>query len=78
MMRFCIDCGQVFDKASNPGKQRCKPCQVKNDRARDQRRGTAAQRGYGAAHAKRAKAVIADAIARNIGCCYCGGSPTAR
>jgi hypothetical protein len=74
--RFCIDCGAVFDKASNPGKQRCKPCQVKNGRARDKRRGSASARGYGSAHARKAKAVIADAIARNIGCCYCGGSPT--
>jgi len=75
-MRICIDCQQLFDKASNPGSQRCKPCQVSNDRARDQKRGTAAQRGYGADHARKAKAVVADAIARNIGCCYCGGSPT--
>jgi hypothetical protein len=74
--RFCINCQQPFDMASNPGKQRCKPCQTTNDRARDQQRGTPAQRGYTSQHAKRAKAVIADAIANGIGCCYCGGSPT--
>ena len=71
--RFCIDCGQVFDAATNPGKQRCKPCQVKNDRARDQRRGSPAARGYGADHRKRAAEVLRDAAQ----CCYCGGPPTA-
>jgi len=71
-MRICISCQQLFDKASNPGSQRCKPCQASNDRARDQKRGTAAQRGYGADHRKRAAAVLAGATQ----CCYCGGPAT--
>lgn len=75
--RWCLSCGQLFDMATNPGKQRCKPCDTTATRQRDQQRGTPAQRGYGPEHAKRAKQVIADAIARNLGCCYCGGSPTA-
>ena len=75
-MRICIDCQNLFDMASNPGKLRCKPCQTKNDRAARPAPRHTAQRGYGSAHARKAKAVVADAIARNIGCCYCGGSPT--
>jgi hypothetical protein len=72
-MRWCLSCGQLFDMASNPGKQRCKPCQTANDRQRDQKRGTAAQRGYGADHRKRAAAVLAGATQ----CCYCGKPPAA-
>ena len=78
--RFCTcpDCKHPGHQAVHNGPhQRCPACQQATQRARDQRRGTAAQRGYGSAHARKAKAVIADAIARNIGCCYCGGSPTA-
>jgi hypothetical protein len=41
-----------------------------------QKRGSPAQRGYDSEHARKAKAVIAEAIASNLGCCYCGGSPT--
>lgn len=73
--RICIDCHELFTVTATSA-LRCPTCQTAANRARDQRRGTAAQRGYGHAHARRARQVIADATARGTGCCYCGGPPT--
>jgi hypothetical protein len=73
--RFCLDCGQLYDKDAAPG-LRCPACQQASNRNRDQKRGTRQQRGYGAEHAKRAKQVVTAALASGTGCCYCGGPPT--
>lgn len=74
-MRICFDCGRLYPRESARG-QRCPACQQATDRTRDQQRGSAAQRGYGDEHAKRARQVVADAIASGTGCCYCDGPPT--
>jgi transposase len=56
--------------------QRCPGCRQRNDRARDQQRGSAAARGYDTKHRNRARKVVAAAIRKGTGCCYCGGPPT--
>lgn len=70
-MRRCLTCNKLYDLDTAPGR-RCPGCQQATDRARDKARGSPAQRGYGAEHRRKAKAVLDGAQQ----CCYCGGSPT--
>jgi len=42
--RMCIDCGRICTAT------RCEPCRRNKQRARDQQRGTARQRGYDTEH----------------------------
>jgi 5-methylcytosine-specific restriction protein A len=44
-----LDCGTVFRRLGGNDRGRCPPCRRANDRQRQARRGTAAERGYDAA-----------------------------
>ena len=43
----CLDCGVVFRFERGASRARCDECDRKRQRQRDQRRGSASQRGYG-------------------------------
>lgn len=72
--RACLDCGRITTQHRDG---RCPPCYATHrqqvDRARDQRRGTAAQRGYG----YRWQNVVAKAIKQQPFCSVCGHAGSA-
>ena len=80
-LKFCICPGcsacppgkrsHTFDRDTSPGHNRCAPCQAATERNREATRPSAAARGYGADHRKRAAAVLDGATE----CCYCGKPP---
>ena len=59
----CLTCGKPTRAGS-----RCPPCQVKWQRDYDRRRGTSAQRGYGAAWRKKAR----ETVQASPMCAVCG------
>ena len=61
--RPCIDCGVLTD-----GKTRCQPCTRREQRARDAKRGTPAQRGYDATYQKHRRLILS----HHPPCVYCG------
>lgn len=73
----CLDCGAVFEKS--PGRRsRCERCEAARqsgrEKARAPRRGTTAQRGYGAEH-RRERTEWAPLVAQGLVTCWRCGHP---
>lgn len=63
-LRPCLACGLLTDQT------RCSTCRSAQQRARDQVRGSSAQRGYGADHRARRSAMLPTAYGKP--CARCG------
>ena len=71
-----MDCGTLYPREAT-NTQRCPACQRGHDQQRDQRRGTTAQRGYGAAHQAERERQLA-AFVPGQPCARCGQPITSK